>query len=35
MSSPAGLIVIPPAMVAGSTVNVGAGEPVTPEKMKS
>ena len=33
-STPAGLIVIPPAMVAGSTVNVGAGEPVIPVNAK-
>ena len=33
-STPAALIVIPPATVAGSMVNVGAGEPVMPVKAK-
>ena len=33
-STPAALIVIPPATVAGSIVNVGAGEPVIPVKAK-
>ena len=33
-STPSGLIVIPPAIVAGSTANVGAGEPVIPVNVK-
>ncbi len=33
-STPAALIVIPPAIVAGSTENVGAGEPVIPVNAK-
>ncbi len=32
--TPAELIVIPPAIVAGLTANVGAGEPVIPVKLK-
>ncbi len=33
-STPAALIVIPPAIDAGSTENVGAGEPVIPVNAK-
>ncbi len=33
--TPAELIVIPPAIVAGLTANVGVGEPVTPVKREA